>query len=112
MARGLPMGREWVRRHPAALDLGHEHSKQKRRVMPAITATPELPQGHRPIATPLAETRYRVSFLLLSHAARVLSAYRVLETQSLRVKSPWFGTRSHDTPPESWLPDHVQQSNS
>ena len=99
MARGLPMGRERVRMewHPAALDLGRERSKQKCRVMPAITATPELPQGHRPLATPLAKRRYRVSFLLLSHAARVLSAYRVLEAQPLRAKSPWFGNRSHGT---------------
>jgi hypothetical protein len=70
------------------LDLGHERSKQKRRVMLVITATPELLQGHRPIATALAETRYCAGFLLLSHAARVLSAYRVLETQPLRVEVP------------------------
>jgi putative transposase len=46
-ARGVHIGRERVRRLLAALGLGHERSKKKRRAMPASPATTELPQGRR-----------------------------------------------------------------
>jgi putative transposase len=46
-ARGLHIGRERVRRVLAALGLGHERFKKKRRAIPASPATTELPQGRR-----------------------------------------------------------------